>query len=154
MMTLTFGNGEAFAPGEASYDYRPATSGETTPRVVIEVTINGITTEAMVDTGGVYFLCNPRIARRLQLEGAEATSVPQSIEIRGFSVQGRLYRLLLTIPAESGETLDLQVTAFVPEEDEENWGDFPCILGFFGGLERARFAIDPVTETFYFGPTS
>ena len=154
MMPLTFGNGQAFAPGEASYDYRPATSGETTSRVFIEVTINGITTDAMVDTGGVYFLCQPHIAHRLQLEEAEATSGPLSILIRGIQVQGRLYRLLLTIPAESGETLDLQVTAFVPEEDEENWGDFPCILGFHGCLERARFAIDPGTYTFYFGPTS
>ena len=36
-MTLVFPTGEPFAIGVTGYDYRPATSHETTPRVVLEV---------------------------------------------------------------------------------------------------------------------
>jgi hypothetical protein len=46
----------------------------------------------------------------------------------------------------------METTAFVPElEEAEHWGDMPCLLGFFGCLERARFAVDPHTEQFYSG---
>jgi hypothetical protein len=68
-------------------------------------------------------------------------------------VHGRLYRLNLTLLADEGEDLTIQTTAFVPEPDEaEGWGDMPCILGLYGCLERLRFAVDPHTEPFYFGP--
>jgi hypothetical protein len=56
--------------------------------------------------------------------------------------------------AEAGGNLGFEATAFVPEQhEEEGWGDMPSILGFYGCLERIRMAIDPVTETFYFGFT-
>jgi hypothetical protein len=56
--------------------------------------------------------------------------------------------------AEEGENLAFEATAFVPEQhEEEGWSDMPSILGFYGCLERIRMAIDPVTETFYFGST-
>ena len=67
-------------------------------------------------------------------------------------VYGRLYRLTLTLLADEGEDVTIQTTAFVPEPEEaEHWGDLPCILGLYGCLERARFAVDPRTEQFYFG---
>src|SRR5207249_4481430 len=34
----------------------------------------------------------------------------------------------------------------------ESGPDLPSILGLHGCLERARFAFDPATDTFYFGP--
>ncbi len=72
---------------------------------------------------------------------------------RGVIVHGRLHRVNLTLFAEEGESFTLEATAFVPNPgDEEIWEDIPCILGLFGCLERARFAVDPSTETFYFGP--
>jgi hypothetical protein len=95
-MALTFA-----ATGATSYQYRPATPQENTPRVILEIAVAGIMAEAMVDTGGVYLLCHPRLAR----------------------------------------------------QEEEGWNDMPSILGFYGCLERIRMAIDPVTETFYFGST-
>jgi hypothetical protein len=63
-MTLILPNGESFALGVTGYEYRPATSYETTPRLVLEIEIEGILAEAIVDTGGVYLFCNPEIARR------------------------------------------------------------------------------------------
>lgn len=40
-MTLAFPNGKSFALGMTGYDYREATSHETTPRLVLEVEIGG-----------------------------------------------------------------------------------------------------------------
>jgi len=152
-MTLKFDNGGVFAPGESTYDDRPATSRETTSRVFIEVIIDSIRTDAMVDTGSVYFLCSPQIANLLYLEENASLGL-ESILIRGVNIQGRLHRLPLTIQAEIGESLELEVTAFVPDQSHVDWEGFPCILGFQGCLERIRFAIDPHTNTFYFGPIS
>jgi hypothetical protein len=151
-MTLTFPTGEPFARGVTGYDYRPATSHETTPRLVLEVAIEGILAEAVVDTGGVYLVCHPDIARRLSLTPAEALSRVQGILLRGTIVHGRLYRLTLALLADQGEDVTIQTTAFVPEPEEaEHWGDLPCLLGLYGCLERIRFAVDPHTEQFYFG---
>jgi len=151
-MTLALPTGEPFAIGVTGYDYRPATSQETTPRVVLEVAIEGIVVEAVVDTGGVYLFCNPAIARRLSLTPAEALSGVQAILFRGVTVAGRLYRLSLTLLADAGADVTIETTAFVPEPEEaEHWGDRPCLLGLFGCLERARFAVDPHTEQCYFG---
>jgi hypothetical protein len=154
-MALTFPDGERFTTGVIPYQYRPATAYETTPRLILEVEIDGIQTEAVVDTGGIYLVCNPRIARLLHLETAEAISGVQSILLRGVLVQGRLYRLTLTILAEEGEDTTIETTAFVPEPEEaEHWSELPCFLGLYGCLECARFAVDPRTERFYFGPAA
>jgi hypothetical protein len=108
-----------------------------------------------VDTGGVYLFCHPEIARRLSLTLAEALSEVQTILFRGVLVHGRLYRLTLTFLADEGEDVTIQTTAFVPAPDEaEHWGDLPCLLGLYGCLERVRFAVDPRTERFYFGPAA
>jgi hypothetical protein len=111
-MTLTFPTGEPFARGVTGYDYRPATSHETTPRLVLEVAIEGILAEAVVDTGGVYLVCHPDIARRLSLTPAEALSGVQGILLRGTIVHGRLYRLTLTLLADQEDVM-IQTTAFV-----------------------------------------
>jgi hypothetical protein len=45
-------------------------------------------------------------------------------------------------------------TAFVPDTSHEAVPELPSILGLHGCLERVRFAFDPHTDTFYFGPAS
>jgi hypothetical protein len=116
------------------------------------VAIDGVVTHAMVDTGGIYLVCHPRLATHLRLEPAEAISGLQALLFRGAVVQGRLYRLTLTLLAQEGDDVVIQATTFVPEpQEEESWGDLPSILGFYGCLERLRFAVDPRTETFFFG---
>jgi len=52
--------------------------------------------------------------------------------------------------ADVGEDLELQATVFVPDV-EEFWGNFPAFIGLTGFLERIRFAVDPLNNTFYFG---
>jgi hypothetical protein len=153
-MAFRFADGQTFTTSAASYHYRPATPRETTPRVILDVEIEGIPTQAMVDTGGIYLLCHPQFAAQLDLDISDATSGLLSMLFRGVFVQGRLYRLNVSLPADEGEDVPFQATAFVPEHyEEEQWGAIPSILGFHGCLERIRMAIDPVTDTFYFGPT-
>jgi hypothetical protein len=122
--------------------------------VVLEVAVAGIMAEALVDTGGVYLLCHPRLARQLDIDASQAVSPVIELLFRGVFLRGQLHRLALTLLAEEGENLAFEATAFVPaQHEEEGWSGMPSILGFYGCLERIRMAIDPVTETFYFGST-
>ena len=41
-----------------------------------------------------------------------------------------------------------------PDAGYENVPELPSILGLHSCLERVRFAFDPATDTFYFGPAS
>jgi len=151
---LVFQDGRCFSTGLAGYGYHGATEGEETPRLFIQVVIeNDVRTEAMLDTGAPFYICAPDVAEGIKLDKAAALD-KTSILIRGQPVKGSLYRLTVTLLAEEGCSLDVEVTTFVPEEAEEkSWGAFPSVLGFSNCLERVRFAVDPTTEVFYFGPT-
>ena len=70
--------------------------------------------------------------------------------IRGMSLSGFVVRLNIQLTADMGENLDVDSTVFVPDS-VDLWGDFPCFIGLGGFLERIKFAIDPNTDTFYFG---
>lgn len=63
---------------------------------------------------------------------------------------GSLVRLNISLEAEQGQDLTVEATTFIPNLKEQ-WGNFPSFLGLSGFLERIRFAIDPLTDTFYFG---
>ena len=54
LMSLIFANGESFATGALQYSYGPATAGETTNRIIMPVEIEGVSTNAVVDTGAPY----------------------------------------------------------------------------------------------------
>jgi hypothetical protein len=115
------------------------------------VAIEGRQTLALVDTGGVYLFCMPSLARDLGLPAAEALG-EQILIFREERVRGTLHRLTLTIFTEEGEDTELDTTAFVPHPSYENVPELPSILGLQGCLDRLRFAFDPKTDTFYFGP--
>jgi hypothetical protein len=152
-MALFLANSEAFASGAARYDYRAATIAETSPRIILTIAVGNYRTAAFVDTGGIYFICTPPFARRLRLDPGQGLPSSERIRWRGETFRGSLYRLPLTLPASDGFPLTVEVTAFVPQmRPTEIWNDeLPCVLGLQGCLERLRFAVDPATETFYFG---
>lgn len=149
-MNLQFENGDPFTTGATSYDYRPATSKEPHERVIIRILISGIKTSAMLDTGGVFFVCTPEIGEVLGLTQGAPTD---KIRIRDHSVNGSLHSIELELVADDGASFTLTVTAFVPhlQPGEEWFEEFPCVLGLYGCLERLRFAVDPMTKTFHFG---
>lgn len=154
-MVLQFSDGEPFATGAAPYAYRPAAPAETTPRIILTVRIGSNETSAFVDTGGVYLLCSPEIVPHLNLDPDQALSAERLLW-RNHQLSGKLYRVQLTLLAEQGHSLAIEATAFVPDRTAEvEWSaDFPSILGMSYCLERIRFAVDPASDTFYFGGLS
>jgi len=151
-MLLRFENEDPFAQGRCTYEYRPASEREDTPRIIVPVQIEGIATRAIIDTGGVYLICDPEIAEFLTLDPTESLGT-ETLGIRGMRYAGNLYRLLLGLMATEGEELQVEVTAFVPQLAISDEWALPSFLGLQGCLERLRFAVDPSHETFYFGPT-
>ena len=61
--------------------------------------------------------------------------------------RGRLHRGPITLIAETGEPLAVPATVFVTPD----WPG-PNFLGYQGLLQRIRFAVDPASNRFYFGP--
>ena len=135
--------------GALKYSYQPATIGETTNRIVLPIEIQGIATEAVVDTGAPYVICAPRVAREVGID-PEFALERRMMLIRGMRLEGMIVRLSIRLQAEEGDDLDVDATAFVPDV-EEYWGDLPSFIGLTGFLQRIRFAIAPSTDTFYFG---
>lgn len=147
-MLLMFEDGSPFAQGVSRY--RSATDLQATPRILVNVQIEHIETMAAVDTGGIYLVCDPEIGDLLDLNPADGLETPPLL-IRGRKVQGALHRMYLTLLAEQGKSLEVEITAFVPQlEPNEKWS-LPTFMGLSGCLERIRFAVDPTTNRFYFG---
>lgn len=148
---LCFVDGRPFSQGACTFSYRPVTEQDTTPRIVVGVQIEGLYTETAVDTGGVYLVCDPEIADLLKLDPSSGLGT-HKLQIRGFKVRGTLHRVSLTLLAQEGQSLELEVTVFVPCLQPNQLWDLPPFMGLTGCLERLRFAVDPTTDTFYFGP--
>lgn len=150
-MLLSFPNRELFATGAVAYDYSAIPGSDNSARVLLHVKIAGLLTAAIVDTGAPYFICAPDVARLIGFAPAAALG-KCAILIRGYRVKGSLHRAELTLLASAGESLIVEIIAFVPTPDEPF--NFPSFLGFTGCLEWIRFAIDPFNQTFYFGAHS
>lgn len=153
MLVLYFKKGETFATGAMQYKYEPVTPNGTDFRVHLRVEVDEVPTPAFVDTGGMYLLCPPGLARQLDLNPEDGWQVEHAILFRGSRLQGTGHRVSLTLIADEGEDVKVEVTAFVPDTSpEQEWeSEFPCILGLYLCLDLLRFAIDPAAEKFYFG---
>ena len=149
-MILQFADGRPFTTGACSYWDQPTSDRTETPRVIVTIWIGGSQTQAAVDTGGVYLVCDPEILDLLSLNSSTSLGVANLI-IRGYKYTGHLQRLAITMLAEEGESLELEVTAFIPRLDPGQEWRFPSFLGLQGCLEFLRFAVDPGANVFYFG---
>lgn len=154
-MLLQFASGSPFATGASSYGYRPVLVTETVNRILVNIRLGSVQTQAYLDTGAVYMVCAPELADVLNLS-IENHVGNEQLTFRGTRYRGNLFRIPLTILADRGESLEIEVTAFIPQiHPGESWPiEFLCILGMTGCLERLRFAIDPFEDTIYFGVTS
>ncbi|MBM4429741.1 MAG: hypothetical protein FJ026_05235 [Chloroflexi bacterium] len=150
-MVLQFADGRAFATGACPYRDQPTFDRTRTPRITIAVWIGGFQTQAVVDTGGVYLVCDPEIRDLLNLNPSASLGIA-TLVIRGYEYRGDLHRVGMTLLAKQGESLELEVTAFIPRLDPGQEWRFPSLLGLQGCLEFLRFAVDPGTNVFYFGP--
>jgi hypothetical protein len=146
---LHFADGSPFSCGVCALSCRPIRESDSSLRILIPVKIGNIETQAVVDTGGVYLCCDKQTAQDLRLDPAVGLETLTLIGGMG-KIRGSLHRISLTLVPDRGQGLELQVTAFIPHQDEI-W-NLPSLLGFQGCLERLRFAIDMTTDSFYFGP--
>jgi hypothetical protein len=148
---LQFATGETFVTGAASYTYRPAIERDTFPRIFIQISIEGIGTDAFLDTGAPFVVCKPEIAEVLGLDPAVGEPLTNYI-LRDLRLSGHLHRMTVILLAEQGDSLPVDATVFVPElTPAQEWGNYPAVIGLTGFLERIRFAVDPSQDQFYFG---
>ncbi|MDD9992726.1 MAG: hypothetical protein OXP75_13080 [Rhodospirillales bacterium] len=141
--------GESFTSGVSDY-YGDDPSRESElhlvhVNIVIEADIP-ISTTARLDTATPWVILNAEINRRLGLRPSEPMVALNTAVGR---MVGSLERFPITLPAEEGDSLEIDATLFVCEDwDRSNF------LGYNGFLERIRFALDPRLAKFYFGPFS
>jgi hypothetical protein len=150
---LQYSDGRAFAQGACHCSFRPLASGAAN-RILVRVQVEQIEEEAAVDTGGVYLVCSQTVAGFLRTSLGDYPIGRDTVRVRGLAVEGTLHRVRLSLLAEAGrgESLDLEVTAFLPFPDAPY--ALPTMLGLTGCLECLRFAVDPASDMFYFGPLS
>jgi hypothetical protein len=141
-MLLTFVDGRFFATGATTYSYDPPES----PKLRLEVEIEGFRTSAVLDTGAPYFICNPQVAAQINLSEIIG---PETLDTRLGKVPGALFRGTLRFLAQEGDSIEIDATVFVP--DSEVWQEQPSFLGLSDCLDRLRFAVDASTQSFYFG---
>ncbi|MBI4675687.1 MAG: hypothetical protein HY741_28935 [Chloroflexi bacterium] len=63
-MSLTFPDGVRFSVGAMPYQFRSATRGDKYERIVLTISVRGMDTSAVVDTGGVFFICTPELGKK------------------------------------------------------------------------------------------
>lgn len=102
----------------------------------------------LLDTGGHFFILNPQVIDLIagSLSGGHDETSLLTAQGR---LSGRLYRHRIELLAEEGDDLSLEATLLVSPD----WQG-PSVLGYTGVLDRIRFAVDPESNRFYFGPLS
>jgi hypothetical protein len=100
----------------------------------------------LLDTASQWCLLPPRIALDLGCDLEPDPSIPP-LHTRFGLIYGHLERLSLRFLAEAGEDLVIEATWFLSQD----WPG-PMVIGWKGGLERIRFALDPSEDAFYFAP--
>ena len=100
---------------------------------------------ALIDTGTPYCVFNTALIENLGLPLDEGEKIVLWTAYGPF--EDTVQRVMIRLLAEQGESLNIDASVFVAAD----WhlGNF---LGYTGFLERLRFAVDPGTNTFYFGP--
>jgi hypothetical protein len=68
-----------------------------------------------------------------------------ALQTRLGTISGSIERISLRFPAIEGASLEIDATCFISPD----WPG-PTVLGWRGGLERMRFALDPNDNWFYF----
>ncbi len=147
---LYLADGHFFATGMIHYLDHTTFSPALSPRLVVRIWLGNHALETIVDTGGLYFVCHPELAELCEPEFGPELRVA-ALNIRGHKVEGTLRRTKITLEAEKGQDLAVNVTAFIPQLDTGIQWPFPSFLGLQGCLEFLRFAVDPGQNAFYFG---
>jgi hypothetical protein len=117
--------------------------------VAVEYLVDENPVMALLDTGAEYGVFPAELAMAL---GYDTQDGPRTVlKTRLGDYEGHLLRILITLPAQEGSGLDIELTWVVAP----GWPG-PPVIGWGGCLERLRFALDPTPgeDCFYFGPVS
>ncbi len=152
-MTLLFTDGQPFTSGAAPYiDHHPSDPSHLL-RLVVQIQVLDQATVAAIDTGGAYLILDPEYVD-YSLDTLGEAVEPARLQIRGVAYDGALYRLPIMILAQEGQSLEVEVTAFVPSLGPEEPWPLPMMMGLKGCLEFFRFAVDPAANMWFFGSTT
>jgi len=142
--------GEVFATGACTYDDVYPADAPGNIRLVILVQCGANSTPVAVDTGGMYFILDPEWAAEIGYDADPLDRV--TIYSRGRHLRGTLSRCAVTLLAQTGQSQQVEVTAFLPDWDGQTPWDIPAFFGLRRCLDAFRFAVDPARNLFYFGP--
>ncbi len=141
---------EPFATGAVGY-VTPQEIEEK-ERITVNIEIEGLSTMAILDTGAPYSICEREIAEQIGFDPDDAIEA-EPINMWAGEMKGKIHRVNLSLLADEGESLFLDTPVFVPETENQEFipGFPPSFLGLIGCLQSMRFAVDPFSQTFYFG---
>lgn len=144
---LVLPDGVLFARGRARFTDDLPSGQEQTPKIYIKLeaqALDGLIV-AQLDTGSSWTVLDVEVAEAMDLLDGDGEVA--SMATRFGRLTGRLERTQIRIVADEGDSLEIDATVWVSRE----WpaGNF---IGYAGLLERVRFAVDPSTNTIYFGP--
>lgn len=148
MLTLA---GESFTIGRARFLDRIPDSREPTAKIFVKVKFPRLQADleqswfAQVDTGASWSILNREVARDLGALDGDGSLI--SISTRLGLIAGRLERMSVALVADEGESTEVDATVFVSRD----WIG-PTFLGYSGFLDRVRIAIDPSSDSVFFGP--
>lgn len=143
---MLFLDGESFTSGRSKFfDHHPRFM-EPTAKIFVKVEIPGYEglLMALVDTGAAYSTLETGVAEAMGLLAWAGR--PTRVSTRLGTILGKLIRHRLTLTADLGDSLDLDITFFVSQE----WRG-PTVLGYTGCLDHMRIALDSRPNMFYFG---
>lgn len=156
-MLVRRADGTEFTRGAMTYNDAPEIAIST--QIILQVYIEGLLTEALIDTNSQYVICTRDIAEAIGFnpDQAEFDGKILEISIAGQSVKGRVHKVQVQFDADQdqGRGLLMSAFAFVVDEEEDTSNLFtdeiPSSIGFTGCLESMCFAIEGNRRLFYFG---
>ena len=140
---------QPFSIGRAPFfDNRPEGHNELSARVYINVAVEKMNESFLflLDTGAPWSVVTREIAQEAGLLDAEGQDF--SIKHHAGTMPGKLVPATLTLVAEEGDSLEVEASIFVPENDFPPPGNF---IGYQGFLERIKLGLDPQNNDVYFG---
>jgi len=141
--------GQSFTVGRARFVDRIPDSAEITAKIYVRVKFPELAQQsvwfAQVDTGASWSILNRELAADLGVLNGDGMLAAMSSRLG--IIRGRLERLRVDLIADEGEPVEVESTFFVSRD----WRG-PTFLGYSGFLDRLRFAIDPSSDSVFFGP--
>ena len=145
---LTYNVGAPFATGSSRFlDARPGRR-EPHPRIYVKFHPAGIDVPflALLDTGAHFCILEHEIVDFIE-DGLTERLDELTLQTAYGLMQGELYIYPIVLLAEEGEHLEVDMNVFISQA----WRG-PSFLGYSRAMEHSRFAIDPPSNRYYFGP--